>query len=101
MINFVNNRATKRVSWSYQIQKKNKIATEFSKQIVYCCTISKLIPDDVRTRGRVFNEMTSFTEVTAEKQMSTDPEFYVWFHEVQFSRIYPKVGLVFNIWYVC
>lgn len=82
MLNFVNNRASKRVSLSQQVQKKNKIAQEFSKQIVYCSTVSKLIPDDVKTKGRKFNEMTSFTELTAEKQMSMDPEFYVWYHEV-------------------
>lgn len=76
------------ISQSYQIQKKNKIAQELSKQIIYCCTVPKLIPDDVRTKGRTFCEMTSFTEVNAEKQMSIDPEFYVWFHEVQRFSIF-------------
>ncbi|CAL8091039.1 unnamed protein product [Orchesella dallaii] len=94
IINFVNNRATKRVSQISLIQKKNKIAQEFSKQIVYCCTVPKLNPDDVRTNGRLYNQMTSYTEVTAEKQMSMDPEFYVWLHEVQFSRVYPKAQRV-------
>lgn len=78
----------------YKIQKRNKIAKEFSKLIVYCSTVPKRIPDDVKTRGRVFNEITSFTEVAAGKEMSADPEFYVWLNEVQFSRIYPTVRYV-------
>ncbi|ODM92959.1 1-phosphatidylinositol 4,5-bisphosphate phosphodiesterase gamma-1 [Orchesella cincta] len=97
LINSVYNRSTKKVSQSDLIQKKNKIAQEFSKQIIYCCTVSKLIPEDVRMKGRIFNHMTSFTELLAEKQMSIDPEFYLWYHEVfqvQFSRVYPRFNRI-------
>lgn len=78
------------MSQSGRIEKKNKIAKEFSKLVVYCCAVPKISPEEVRSRGRIFNEMASYNENLAEKQMGADPMFYVWYHEVQFSRVYPK-----------
>lgn len=73
-----------------KLQKKNKLASELSKLIIYCCAKVKLPPEVVRSRGRRYYEMTSFNELAAERQMGEDPMFYVWYHEVQLSRIYPK-----------
>lgn len=65
-----------------KIQKKNKIANELSRLIVYCCAVPKVSPEIIRSRGRIYHEMASFSEIAAEKQMGDDPMFYVWLHEV-------------------
>ncbi|XP_035703726.1 1-phosphatidylinositol 4,5-bisphosphate phosphodiesterase gamma-1-like isoform X2 [Folsomia candida] len=89
-INFVFVKSSSKITHYDKIQKKNKIANEFSNLIIYCCAVPKVSPEIIRSRGRIFNEMASFSEIAAEKQMSEDPMFYVWYHEVQLSRVYPK-----------
>jgi len=75
---------------SDSIQKKKKIAKELSSLIVYCCAVPRVTTDVMRSQGRRFNEMTSYSEVMAERQMGADPMFFVWYHEKQLSRVYPK-----------
>jgi phosphatidylinositol phospholipase C gamma-1 len=35
-------------------------------------------------------EMSSFAEQKAEKLMLFEPKFFLWYHQVMLSRIYPK-----------
>jgi hypothetical protein len=80
----------KQKSKNERIVNKLKMAEEFSNMIVYLCAVPKLAPDVLRSRGRIFNEMTSYNEIAGEKQMGADPTFFAWYHEVQLSRVYPK-----------
>jgi len=69
----------------------NRIAKELSSLIIYCCSVNKFSIDRVRTKGRIFYEMSSFPETAAEKLMILqEPKFFIWYHQVQFSRVYPK-----------
>lgn len=45
----------------------------------------------LRTKGFIFTEMSSFPETKAERLMcQQETEFFVKYHAVQLSRIYPK-----------
>jgi len=72
-------------------EKSNGIAKELSNLIVYCCAVNKFSLERVRNKGRVFFEMYSFPETTAEKWMTgSEHTFFIWHHQLQFSRVYPK-----------
>lgn len=47
--------------------------------------------DKLRAKGFVYNEMSSFPETKAEKLMcQQENKFFLRYHQVQFSRVYPK-----------
>lgn len=66
-----------------------KIAKEISDLIIYCRSVVFCVGN--KDRRFVHNEMSSFNETKAEKLMCRDPEnFFFRYHQVQFSRVYPK-----------
>jgi phosphatidylinositol phospholipase C gamma-1 len=40
--------------------------------------------------GRNPCEISSFSEIKAEKLMLYEPKFFLWYHQVMLSRLYPK-----------
>ena len=40
--------------------------------------------------GRNPSEISSFSEIKAEKLMLFEPKFFLWYHQVMLSRLYPK-----------
>jgi phosphatidylinositol phospholipase C gamma-1 len=83
--------ASDRENQNKRIERINRIAKELSSLIVYCCSVNKFNLERVRSKGRVFYEMYSFPETAAEKLMCVaEHSFFVWHHQLQFSRVYPK-----------
>lgn len=67
-----------------------RIAKEMSNLIVYCRSVAFNI-DRLKTKGFIFNEMSSFPETKAEKLIcQQENKFFIKYHQVQFSRVYPK-----------
>lgn len=67
-----------------------RIAKEMSNLIVYFRSVAFNI-DRLRTKGFIYNEMSSFPETKAEKLMCLqETKFFLRYHQVQFSRVYPK-----------
>ncbi|XP_033208477.1 1-phosphatidylinositol 4,5-bisphosphate phosphodiesterase gamma-1 isoform X2 [Belonocnema kinseyi] len=73
-----------------QMERAWRIAKELSNLIVYCRSVAFNI-DRIRTKGFVFSEMSSFPETKAEKLIcQQEIKFFMKYHQVQFSRVYPK-----------
>lgn len=67
-----------------------RIAKEMSNLIVYFRSVAFNI-DRLRVKGFIHNEMSSFPETKAEKLMcQQENRFFLRYHQVQFSRVYPK-----------
>jgi len=65
------------------MERMNRIAKELSSLIVYCCSVNKFSLERVRSKGRIFYEMSSFPETAAEKLMcQQEPKFFIWYHQV-------------------
>jgi len=65
------------------MERMNRIAKELSSLIIYCCSVNKFAMDRVKTKGRIFYEMASFPETSAEKLMCTqEAKFFIWYHQV-------------------
>ncbi|KAJ9579947.1 hypothetical protein L9F63_004420, partial [Diploptera punctata] len=79
-----------RESQHKDLERALRIATEMSNLIVYCRSVA-FNADRIRKNGLVFNEMSSFPETKAEKLICVqENKFFLKYHQVQFSRVYPK-----------
>lgn len=73
-----------------QMERIKRIAKELSNLIVYCRSVG-FLPDRITELGRNHTEMSSFPETKIEKWIGAqNVRFFLWYHEVQFSRVYPK-----------
>lgn len=67
-----------------------QIAKEISNLIIYCRSITFNI-ENAKKEDFVFYEMSSFPENKAEKLIcQQEKKFFLKYHQVQFSRVYPK-----------
>lgn len=72
------------------MERQLKIAKEISDLIIYCRSVAFCL-ETQRNRSFVYNEMSSFPENKAEKLMChQEKEFFIRYHQVQFSRVFPK-----------
>ena len=70
-----------------------RIARELSNLVIYCRSVVFNLDRNMRREVRNHTEMSSFPETKAEKLMlSSNDHFqmFLWYHEVQLSRVYPK-----------
>ncbi|CAB0003270.1 unnamed protein product [Nesidiocoris tenuis] len=82
--------ASVRESQHKEMERAWRIAKEISNLIVYCRSVAFNI-DRLRQKGFIYNEMSSFSETKAEKLLcQQEVEFFVKYHQYQFSRVYPK-----------
>ncbi|CAB3226150.1 unnamed protein product [Arctia plantaginis] len=73
-----------------KMERSFRIAKEMSDLIVYCRSIT-FNQERIRTKGFMYNEMSSFPETKAEKLMcQQETAFFLKYHTIQLSRIYPK-----------
>ncbi|XP_028169476.1 1-phosphatidylinositol 4,5-bisphosphate phosphodiesterase gamma-1 [Ostrinia furnacalis] len=73
-----------------KMERTWRIAKEVSDLIVYCRSVA-FNQQRLKTKGFVFTEMSSFPETKAERLMCVNEvKFFVKYHTVQLSRIYPK-----------
>ncbi|KAK1117063.1 hypothetical protein K0M31_016989 [Melipona bicolor] len=73
-----------------EMERAWRIAKEMSNLIVYCRSVAFNL-DRIKTKGFIFNEMSSFPETKAEKLMcQQENKFFIKYHQIQFSRVYPK-----------
>lgn len=73
-----------------KMERTWRIAKEMSDLIVYCRSVT-FNQERLRNRGFIFQEMSSFPETKAEKLMcQQENPFFLKYHTVQLSRIYPK-----------
>ncbi|XP_025416925.1 1-phosphatidylinositol 4,5-bisphosphate phosphodiesterase gamma-1 isoform X2 [Sipha flava] len=81
--------ASARETENKKMERELKIAKEISDLIIYCRSVDFCF--EIGERGFVHNEMSSFNETKAEKLMCHQAEnFFFRYHQVQFSRVYPK-----------
>jgi phosphatidylinositol phospholipase C gamma-1 len=67
-----------------------RIAKEMSNLIVYFRSVAFNL-ERLRLKGFIYNEMSSFPEIKAEKLIcQQENKFFLRYHQVQFSRVYPK-----------
>lgn len=73
-----------------KMERSFRIAKEMSDLIVYCRSVT-FNQERIRTKGFIYNEMSSFPETKAEKLMcQQETAFFLKYHTIQLSRIYPK-----------
>ncbi|XP_030750382.1 1-phosphatidylinositol 4,5-bisphosphate phosphodiesterase gamma-1 isoform X2 [Sitophilus oryzae] len=85
----VTQKATQQEIQHREMERTYRIAKELSNIIIYCRSISFNL--DRARQGFVFYEMSSFPETKAEKLMcQVEKAFFLKYHQVQFSRIYPN-----------
>lgn len=73
-----------------KMERTWRIAKEMSDLIVYCRSVA-FNQDRLRNKGFIFTEMSSFPETKAEKLIcQQENAFFLKYHTVQLSRIYPK-----------
>lgn len=76
-------------SQSREMERAFRIATEMSNLIIYCRSITFNL--ERAKQELVFYEMSSFPENKAEKLIcQQENKFFLKYHQVQFSRVYPK-----------
>ncbi|XP_057336190.1 1-phosphatidylinositol 4,5-bisphosphate phosphodiesterase gamma-1 [Microplitis mediator] len=82
--------ANARENQNKEIERAWRIAKEMSNLIIYC----RSVPFDnerINKKYFVYNEMSSFPETKAEKLIcQSEHKFFVKYHQIQFSRVYPK-----------
>lgn len=72
-----------------KMEQQLKIAKEISDLIIYCRAVTFCI--ETQRERFVYDEMSSFSETKAEKLMChQEPEFFFYYHQKQFSRVFPK-----------
>lgn len=74
-----------------------RIARELSNLVIYCRSVVFNQDKNHKREARIHNEMSSFPETKAEKMMLSSVEnmqTFLWYHEVQLSRVYPKAQRV-------
>jgi len=77
-------------------ERNMKIAKELSSLVVYCK--ATMFSQDKMSQGH-FTEMSSFSEIKADKLMcgsNGDPEWFLKYHRTQISRIYPKAQRILS-----
>ncbi|CAG9767976.1 unnamed protein product [Ceutorhynchus assimilis] len=85
----VTQKATQQEIQHKEMERTYRIAKELSNIIIYCRSISFNM--ERAKQGFVFYEMSSFPETKAEKLMcQMEKQFFLKYHQVQFSRIYPN-----------
>lgn len=73
-----------------KMERTWRCARDLSDLIVYCRTVA-FNQDRLRAKGFVYNEMSSFPETKADRLMCCQENaFFINYHTVQLSRIYPK-----------
>lgn len=73
-----------------RMERTWRVAKEMSDLIIYCRSVSINI-DHLKARGFVHAEMSSFSELKGDRFIcQQDNAFYIKYHTVQLSRIYPK-----------
>lgn len=73
-----------------EMERAFQIAKEISNLIIYCRSITFKI-ETAKQQDFVFYEMSSFPENKAEKLIcQQERKFFLKYHQVQFSRVYPK-----------
>ncbi|XP_011505251.1 PREDICTED: 1-phosphatidylinositol 4,5-bisphosphate phosphodiesterase gamma-1 [Ceratosolen solmsi marchali] len=82
--------ASARENQHKEMERAWRIAKEMSNLIVYFRSVAFNL-ERLRLKGFVYNEMSSFPEIKAEKLMcQQENKFFLRYHQVQFSRVYPK-----------
>ncbi|KAJ8684283.1 hypothetical protein QAD02_020075, partial [Eretmocerus hayati] len=82
--------ASVRESQHKAMERQWKIAKEMSNLIVYFRSVAVNI-DRLKSKGFIYNEMSSFPETKAEKLMcQQENKFFLRYHQIQFSRVYPR-----------
>ena len=74
-----------------------RIARELSNLVVYCRSVVFNLEKNMKRESRNHTEMSSFPEAKAEKLMVNNVEqaqMFLWYHDIQFSRVYPKAQRV-------
>lgn len=72
-----------------EMERTFRIAKEMSNLIIYCRSVTFNM--DRARQGFVFYEMSSFPENKAEKLIcQQEKKFFLKYHQIQFSRVYPK-----------
>ncbi|PNF30464.1 1-phosphatidylinositol 4,5-bisphosphate phosphodiesterase gamma-1 [Cryptotermes secundus] len=72
------------------LERQWRIATEMSNLIIYCRSVA-FNAEKIRKNGFIFYEMSSFPETKAEKLIcQQENKFFLKYHQIQFSRVYPK-----------
>jgi phosphatidylinositol phospholipase C gamma-1 len=74
-----------------------RIARELSNLVVYCRSVVFNYERNMKRDPRIHQEMSSFPETKAEKLMLSSLEhnqMFLWYHEIQLSRVYPKAQRV-------
>ncbi|CAG5073650.1 5-bisphosphate phosphodiesterase gamma-1 (Mus musculus) [Cotesia congregata] len=90
IINETAQHANLRENQSKEIERAWRIAKEMSNLIIYFRSVPFDI-DRINKKNFVYNEMSSFPETKAEKLIcQTEHKYFVKYHQVQFSRVYPK-----------
>lgn len=78
-------------------ERAMRIARELSNLVIYCRSVV-FQPERYQKRDhRVYQEMSSFPETKAERWMFSNIEnsqMFLWYHQVQLSRVYPKAQRV-------
>lgn len=73
-----------------KMERTWRIAKEMSDLIVYCRSVA-FNQERLKNKGFIYNEMSSFPETKAERLMcQQENSFFLKYHTVQLSRIYPK-----------
>jgi phosphatidylinositol phospholipase C gamma-1 len=72
-----------------EIEVKCEIAKGLSDLVVYC-QAKHFNKERILRDGRNPWELSSFSEQKAEKLMLFEPKFFLWYHQVMLSRLYPK-----------
>ncbi|KAI5700586.1 hypothetical protein M8J75_000926 [Diaphorina citri] len=71
------------------MERAFRVAKEMSNLIVYCRSVAFNL--EKAKKRLVYNEMSSFPETKGEKIMcGQEVQFFLRYHQVQFSRVYPK-----------
>jgi len=82
-INDVIKQQTSQIKQHENHQRKQKIAQELSELIIYAASVKTLPSLDVmRNKGRIYNELASFSETFGEKCMAVNAPSFVWLHQV-------------------
>ncbi|XP_058803649.1 1-phosphatidylinositol 4,5-bisphosphate phosphodiesterase gamma-1 [Phymastichus coffea] len=90
MIQETGQNASVRESQHKEMERAWRIAKEMSNLIVYFRSVTFNI-ERLKVKGFIHNEMSSFPETKAEKLMcQQENRFFLSYHQVQFSRVYPK-----------
>ncbi|XP_018565095.1 1-phosphatidylinositol 4,5-bisphosphate phosphodiesterase gamma-1-like [Anoplophora glabripennis] len=77
-----------------ELERTKKIAKEMSDLIIYCRSVNFNL-EKAKQQGFTFCQMSSFPEHKAERIMcQQEREFFLKYHQVQFSRVYPKAQRV-------